>query len=119
LKQIAGKVTIVDFWASWCGPCRAENPNVVKIYKEFHVQGLNIIGVSLDEDSKKWKDAIAKDGLDWNQVSNLKGWEDPIAKKFGVDQIPATFIFDSKGTIVAKDLRGEELRIKIKELLSK
>lgn len=119
LKQIAGKVTIVDFWASWCGPCRLENPNVVKIYKEFHDQGLNIIGVSLDEDSKKWKDAIAKDGLVWNQVSNLKGWEDPIAKKFGVDQIPATFIFDSKGNIVAKDLSGEELRMKIKELLSK
>lgn len=92
---------------------------MVKIYNEFHSQGLNIIGVSLDEDAKKWKTAILKDGLVWNQVSNLKGWEDPIAKKYGVDQIPATFIINSEGTIVGKDLRGEELRLKIKELLSK
>ena len=117
LKESLGKVTIIDFWASWCGPCRAENPNVVALYNEFHPQGLNIIGVSLDKDAAKWKDAIAKDGLIWSHVSNLKFWEDPIAKQYNVQSIPATFILDEKGNIVAKDLRGEELRAKVAALL--
>ena len=118
LKESLGKVTIIDFWASWCGPCRAENPNVVALYNEFHPQGLNIIGVSLDKDATKWKDAIAKDGLVWPHVSNLKFWEDPIAKQYNVQSIPATFILDAKGNIVAKDLRGAELKAKIMELLA-
>jgi peroxiredoxin len=117
LKESLGKVTIIDFWASWCGPCRAENPNVVALYNEFHPQGLNIIGVSLDKDAAKWKEAIAKDGLIWSHVSNLKFWEDPIAKQYNVQSIPATFILDEKGNIVAKDLRGEELRAKVAALL--
>ena len=117
LKESLGKVTIIDFWASWCGPCRAENPNVVALYNEFHPQGLNIIGVSLDKDAAKWKEAIAKDGLIWPHVSNLKFWEDPIAKQYNVQSIPATFILDEKGNIVAKDLRGEELRAKVAALL--
>jgi peroxiredoxin len=117
LKESLGKVTIIDFWASWCGPCRAENPNVVALYNEFHAQGLNIIGVSLDKDATKWKEAIAKDGLIWPQVSNLKFWEEPIAKLYNVESIPATFILDAKGTIVGRDLRGEELRAKVAALL--
>lgn len=117
LKESLGKVTIIDFWASWCGPCRMENPNVVAVYKEFHDKGLNIIGVSLDKDATKWKEAIAKDGLTWTHVSNLKFWEEPIAKLYNVQSIPATFILDAKGNIVAKDLKGEELKAKIKELL--
>ena len=117
LKESLGKVTIIDFWASWCGPCRAENPSVVALYNEFHPQGLNIIGVSLDKDAAKWKEAIAKDGLIWPHVSNLKFWEDPIAKQYNVQSIPATFILDEKGNIVAKDLRGEELRAKVAALL--
>lgn len=119
LKESLGKVTIVDFWASWCGPCRRENPNVVAIYNELHSKGLNIIGVSLDDDSVKWKEAIAKDKLIWTQVSNLKGWEDPIAKQYKVESIPATFILDQSGNVVAKDLRGDELKAKIIELLGK
>ncbi|MBA0883774.1 TlpA family protein disulfide reductase [Flavobacterium sp. BBQ-18] len=119
LKESLGKVTIVDFWASWCGPCRKENPNVVAIYKEFHSKGLNIIGVSLDEDANKWKEAIAKDKLTWNQVSNLKGWQEPIAAQYKVEAIPATFILDASGKVVARDLRGAELRAKIIELLAK
>ncbi|MBP4142546.1 TlpA family protein disulfide reductase [Flavobacterium sp. I-SCBP12n] len=119
LKESLGKVTIVDFWASWCGPCRQENPNVVAIYKELHAKGLNIIGVSLDKDAAKWKEAIAKDGLTWTQVSNLKFWDEPIAKQYHVESIPATFILDASGHVVAKDLRGDELRAKIIELLAK
>jgi peroxiredoxin len=117
LKQSLGKVTIIDFWASWCGPCRAENPNVVALYNELHSKGLNIIGISLDEDSNKWNEAIAKDKITWTQVSNLKKWKDPIAISYGIEQIPTTFILDSNGIILEKDLRGEELKTKVKELL--
>ncbi|UFH40578.1 TlpA family protein disulfide reductase [Flavobacterium flavipigmentatum] len=119
LKESLGKVTIVDFWASWCGPCRQENPNVVAIYNELHSKGLNIIGVSLDKEASAWKQAIAKDKLTWPQVSNLKYWDEPIAKQYEVESIPATFILDASGKIVAKDLRGSELRAKILELLAK
>jgi peroxiredoxin len=118
LKESLGKVTIIDFWASWCNPCRAENPNVVALYNEFHAKGLNIIGVSLDKEASKWKEAIAKDKLTWNQVSNLKFWEEPIALTYGVKSIPATFLLDANGTIVAKDLRGAELKAKIVSLLA-
>jgi len=119
LKQSLGKVTIIDFWASWCAPCRQENPNVVALYNEFHDKGLNIVGVSLDQPdgAAKWKEAIAADKLAWTHVSNLKFWQDPIAKKYNVKSIPATFILDASGKIVAKDLRGEELKAKVKELL--
>ena len=117
LKESLGKVTIIDFWASWCGPCRAENPNVVAMYNELHDKGLNIIGVSLDKDAAKWKEAIAKDKLTWAHVSNLKFWDEPIAKQYNVQSIPATFILDAKGNIVAKDLRGDALKAKVKELL--
>lgn len=119
LKESLGKVTIIDFWASWCGPCRKENPNVVALYNEFHDKGLNIIGVSLDKegDETKWKDAITADKLTWAQVSNLQYWNEPIAKKYNVKSIPAVFILDASGKIVAKDLRGEELKAKVIELL--
>jgi len=119
LKESLGKVTIVDFWASWCGPCRKENPNVVAIYKELHSKGLNIIGVSLDKEKSKWTEAIAKDGLTWTHVSNLKFWDEPIAAQYGVQSIPATFILDASGKVVAQDLRGPELKAKIVELLAK
>ena len=119
LKESLGKVTIVDFWASWCGPCRAENPNVVALYNEFHSKGLNIVGVSLDKDAAKWKDAIAKDKLTWTHVSHLKFWDEPIAIQYEVESIPATFILDASGKVVAQDLRGPELRAKVLELLAK
>lgn len=119
LKQALGKVTIIDFWASWCGPCRKENPNVVALYNDFHDKGLNIIGVSLDKDGAKWKEAIAKDGLTWNHVSNLQFWTDPIAVLYNIKSIPATYILDEKGMIIAMNLRGDELRAKIASLLNK
>lgn len=117
LKESLGKVTLIDFWASWCGPCRAENPNVVALYNEFHAKGFNIIGVSLDKDADKWKEAINKDKLIWNQISNLKFWEEPIAVTYGVQSIPATYLIDASGKIIAKDLRGADLRKKISSLL--
>ena len=117
LSELRGKVILINFWASWCGPCRMENPHVVELYNHYHDKGLNIIGVSLDKDEAKWKEAIAKDGLTWNHISNLKFWADPIAEKYNVKAIPATFIVDANGVIIAKDLRGAELDAKIKELL--
>ena len=119
LRSSLGKITIIDFWASWCGPCRKENPSVVALYNEFHAKGLNIIGVSLDKDAAKWKEAIAKDNLTWTHVSNLKFWQDPIAELYNIKSIPATFILDAKGKIIARDLRGAELRAKVLSLLGK
>ncbi|QBZ99071.1 Thiol-disulfide oxidoreductase ResA [Flavobacterium sangjuense] len=113
-----GKATLIDFWASWCGPCRQENPNVVALYNEFHNKGLNIISVSLDEDAADWKEAIAEDKLTWTHVSNLKEMKDPIALQYGVTQIPTTFLLDVSGKVVAVDLRGEALNAKVKKLLN-
>lgn len=119
LNESLNAITIIDFWASWCGPCRQENPNMVALYKEFHSQGLNIIGVSLDKDASAWKEAIAKDGLEWTQVSNLKYWDDPIAATYGVKSIPATFVLNQYGVVVAKDLKGQALRNQILKMLNK
>ena len=109
---------MVDFWASWCAPCREENPNLVALYAKLHFKGLNIISVSLDESAVKWKQAIAEDKLTWTQVSNLKKMQDPIAMQYGITQIPTTFLLDSNGTIVAIDLFGDSLTQKIMELLA-
>jgi peroxiredoxin len=119
LNDVIGKVTIIDFWASWCKPCRVENPNVVAMYNRLHEKGLNIIGVSLDKDANKWKQAIEDDQLTWNHVSNLQFWQDPIARQYNVTAIPQTFILDENGTIVDKNLRGAELEKRIVELLAK
>lgn len=120
LKESMGKVTLIDFWASWCGPCRVENPNVVALYNDFHDKGLNIIGVSLDraDQKDKWLEAVATDKLTWTQVSNLQHWNDPIAKTYNVEGIPATFLLDAEGKIIAKNLRGAELRAKVAEVLA-
>jgi len=117
LKSVLGKVTIIDFWASWCAPCRAENPNVVAIYNEFHSKGLNIIGVSLDSKKENWIQAIAKDKLAWNHISNLKQWVEPIAMQYKVESIPTTFVLDENGVIIAKNLNSTDLRLKIIEQL--
>lgn len=117
LKEAMGKVTILDFWAAWCKPCRMENPNVVAVYNKYHDKGLNILGVSLDKNAGDWHKAIADDGLVWQHVSNLAYYDDQIAKLYNVDAIPATFILDEKGVIIAKDLRGPALEEKIAALL--
>lgn len=119
LKQSLGKVTLIDFWASWCLPCRKENPKVVALYNEFHEKGFNIISVSLDRDSEDWKEAIAKDKLTWTQVSNLQEMNDPIAKRYGVTMIPTTFLLDASGKVIGIDLPQEQMKNKIQELLNK
>ncbi|RMB59566.1 AhpC/TSA family protein [Dokdonia sinensis] len=119
LSETLGKYTIIDFWASWCRPCRMENPNVVNVYKKYHDKGLNIISVSLDKagQDQRWKDAIQKDEMDWYHVSNLQFWQDPIAKAYGIRSIPATYLLDENGVIIAKNLRGAALGKKMEELL--
>ncbi len=119
LYETLGKYTIIDFWASWCKPCRVENPNVVRVYKKYHDKGLNIISVSLDKaDQKdKWIQAIQDDEMDWYHISNLQFWNDPIARQYNIRSIPATFLLDEHGTIIDKNLRGAALEAKIGSLL--
>ena len=109
LDAYKGKVVLVDFWASWCGPCRRENPNVVKAYAKYHPKGLEILGVSLDENRDKWIAAIAKDNLSWQHVSDLKGWNNVVAKQYAVRSIPNNYLIGKDGKIMAKSLYGDKL----------
>ena len=120
LSDLKGKVILLDFWASWCGPCRSENPNVVNIFKKFESQGFTVFSVSLDADVQAWKRAIKADGLVWpSHVSDLKQWETPLVKQYQFNAIPYTVLIDRTGTVVATNLRGSELEQKILSLLKK
>lgn len=109
LSQMKGKIKIVDFWASWCGPCRLNNPSLKKLYAKYQSKGLEMVSVSLDDNRKRWNDAVIKDGLPWVQVSSLKGWKDEIVRTYNVTAIPAIFILDEDNRIIARDIRGEAL----------
>jgi peroxiredoxin/uncharacterized protein YdcH (DUF465 family) len=118
LASFRGKYVLVDFWASWCGPCRRENPNVVKVFNKFKDKDFTILSVSLDRpDAKdKWLYAIHKDGLTWTHVSDLKYWDNAVAKQYGIRAIPQNLLLDPKGKIIAKNLRGEDLDVKLTEI---
>ena len=113
----ANNYTLIDFWASWCGPCRMEMPNVVAAYAKYKAKGFGIVGVSLDNDVESWKKAIKDLNITWPQMSDLKGWQCEGAALYGVRAIPATLLVSKDGTIVARDLRGEDLEAKLAELM--
>ena len=117
LSDLRGKVVLIDFWASWCGPCRRENPNVVKLYKKYHDRGFEIYSVSLDKEKSAWLKAIKDDGLVWpNHVSDLNGWTSSGGKTYGIMSVPSTVLVDKDGKIIARNLRGSELEKKLSEI---
>jgi peroxiredoxin len=113
---VGSNYLLVDFWASWCAPCRAENPNIVKLYNKYHNRGFDIFGVSFDSNRDRWLKAIADDSLTWHHVSDLQGWGNAAGKLYGIRSIPSNIILDSNGVIIAKNVMGEELKAKLEEL---
>ncbi len=117
LSSLRGKVVLVDFWAQWCRPCRLENPNIVEAYQKFKDKGFEVYGVSLDRSKDKWLQGIQEDGLPWTHVSDLKYWQSEAARTYNINAIPASFLLDREGKIIAKNLRGPALHQKLKEVL--
>jgi peroxiredoxin len=117
LSSYRGKYVLIDFWASWCGPCRQESPNVVKAYNTYKGKNFDILSVSLDKDKAAWLAAIEKDGFTWKQVGDMMAWESSVVRLYQVEGIPATFLLDPNGIVIARDLRGKALEDKLDELL--
>jgi peroxiredoxin len=113
---IGSNYLLVDFWASWCAPCRQENPNLVKLYNKYHERGFDIFGVSFDSNRERWLGAIKEDSLTWTHVSDLQGWENKAGKLYGIRSIPSNVLLDTNGMIIAKNLRGDDLKAKLEEL---
>ena len=117
LSSLRGKIVLIDFWAQWCRPCRMENPNIVRVYNKYKDKGFEVFGVSLDRQREKWMQAIEEDGLAWTQVSDLKYWQSEAAQTYRVQAIPASFLLDKEGRIIAKNLRGPALEKKVAEII--
>lgn len=117
LSSLKGQYVLVDFWASWCGPCRAENPNVVRMYNKYKNKKFTVLGVSLDKSKEPWIKAINADALTWTHVSDLQGWSNSVAQQFEVQSIPQNFLLDPEGNVIAKNLRGAALEYKLESLL--
>jgi len=117
LSKLLGEVTLLEFWASWCGPCRKENPDLVKIYEKYKTKGFQIVAISLDKDKEKWQSAIEKDGLSWSNFCDFEVWESKAALMYGVYAVPENFLIDKNGKIVARNIRGEKLNEKLAELI--
>ena len=119
IANFKGKVVLVDFWATWCGPCVQELPNVLRAYEKHHAEGFEIIGISLDQDERKLKDFTKQMKMTWPQYFDGKGWGNKLAGKYGVQSIPATFLLDGSGNIIGRDLRGEALEEAVSKALAK
>jgi peroxiredoxin len=119
LSSLKGKVVLLDFWASWCGPCRASNKDLVKLYSKYKSKGFEILGVSLDDEKTKWKNAIKQDKINWLQVNDNGGWEAKTAAAWNINSIPTSFLIDKDGRLLAMDLEGKELEKALKYLIDK